>query len=166
VDDFSAVDDYSDGAVLAEYRMPFAHRTRAVVGFGLSAVIIGMVTISLAIEEPAAGLFGVACFVMAGIQGYRFVVRPADRMYLHERALRWRTMFGSGRVPLDRLTVIRASRWGSGLAVVEVGDGSAVEVLVNRHFVRFTERITDVAPHVSVRLDWWQRMIGRFGRSR
>ncbi len=124
------------------------------------------VIVPLALREPAAAPFGALWLAVLGLNGYWFLVRLAYRVDLHEHAVRWWTPLRSGRIPLDRLHEIRPSQLGHSVVVFEVGGGPAVLVMATRRFVGCAEQVQAAAPRVNVRLNWYLRLVGRFGRNR
>ena len=119
----------------------------------------------MAKAEFSAGDFITRWFVALALNGYWFLLREAYRMDLHERALRWWSPLRSGRIPLDRLHEIRPAPFGPSAMAFEVGGGPDIPVQANRRFAAFAEQVQAAAPRINVRLIWYLRMAGRFGRS-
>jgi hypothetical protein len=91
-------------------------------------------------------------------------LRLCYRVDLDERTVRWRTPLRSGRMPLERLRAVRPHRFFVfflGVSVLEFEDGPRVPVRVERGFAEFAEHIRAVAPHVTVTVGVYARMLQR-----
>jgi hypothetical protein len=157
--------EYDSGRpVFATYQMYPLYRAQLIAVFGILTLFAVVMFASTASTDVRFLLFGLFWLAALGWNAYWWLVRISYRLDLNGDELRWLTPTRSGTIPLHQLRAIRPYRFGRNVTVFEVGDGSSILVLTRRGFTDFTARVQAAAPHVTVRLNWYIRLIDRFSR--
>ncbi len=152
-----------DDPVVTSYRMHALYRAQTIV---LSA-IFSAVFLALIVLSVAGRWWGVFLFLVPMIAGLCWITNwwlrcVSYRVDLRERTLRWWAPLRSGEIPLSQLGAVGPSRHGGFHTAdfVSVG-GGRVPVLIRRGFAEFVAEVQAVAPHVTVTLNRYSRMVER-----
>jgi hypothetical protein len=87
--------------------------------------------------------------------------RVSYRVDLRARTLhRWAPL-RSGEIQMDQLRMVSPSRHGFGIVDLVSMHGGRVPVLIRRGFAEFAAEVQAAVPHVTVRLNWYSRMVDR-----
>lgn len=120
-----------------------------------------LVAASLGSKDWPPLLFALLWIAILGWNAYWFLLRLCYRIELREARLCWWAPARRGSLPLDRLRVVRPSRFAFNLAVFESDSGAAVLVLVQRGFAEFAAQVQAAAPKANVRIGRYARIVNR-----
>ena len=90
---------------------------------------------------------------------YQHIYRIAYELKCTDNVLVWKSPLRTGTAPLSALRRIY-SRAGT-LGVIEVADGSRIQIYVQKGFLTFVSRLAERNPNIDVRLNWYVRLIER-----
>jgi hypothetical protein len=151
-----------DDPVVAGYWMHGLYRAQTIVLFAFfSAIFLALIVVSV-----AGRWWGVFLFLVPMIAGLYWIANwwlrcVSYRVDLRERTLRWWAPLRSGEIQLDQLRAVVPSRHGFHTADLVSVHGGRVPVLIRRGFAAFVAEVQAAAPHVTVRLNRYSRMVDR-----
>jgi hypothetical protein len=138
--------------VLASYSMGRASRVVPIAAVGLTAAL-GLVITALAVLHPGVQWLFVLIWWAATVgNGYHFLVHQAYRLELTPTALHWIAPLRNGRIPLHDVVLMRPYGFGSLFEAIELAGNRNVLVALRPGFVRFSEDVVRMAPHVAVKI--------------
>jgi len=148
--------------MLASYRMPSLYRVPIFVVlpvFAMGAIV--MIVGDLRYHEGPPVVFTLLWIAAVSWIAYGLLFRVCDRIDLYEDALYWWAPMRHGRLDLHRLVAVRPGRLGWGRAVFESTDDRTIETRVERGFAPFAAAVQAAAPHASVSVGRYARIVER-----
>ena len=104
--------------------------------------------------------FFLAWLIVMSYGLYQHLYRIAYELKCTDNLLIWKSPLRSGTVPLSALRRIY-SRGGT-LGVIEMADGSRIQIYAQKGFLTFVSGLAERNPNIDVRLNWYIRFIERF----
>ncbi len=150
------------GRMLASYRMSWLYRWQILIAFPLFAILaVVMIVAAVRHQQGPPLAFTLLWFVTLGWNLYWFLFRLCYRIDLHEDVLYWWAPMRHGRLGLHQLRAVRPGRLGWNVAVFESMDGPDVVTLTQRGFKPFAAAVQAAAPHASVTVGRYARLVER-----
>jgi len=116
---------------------------------------------ALSPDQPIGGrAFFLAWLIVMSYGLYQHLYRIAYELKCTDSVLVWKSPLRTGTAPLSALRRIY-SRAGT-LGVIEVADGSRIQIYAQKGFLRFVSALAERNPNIDVRLNWYIRFIERF----